>query len=101
MLREKCKRPFVTAFLLFSLTFSVCNGVSNAGVMKGNVASVRGDMIELDIGSTKGVSVGDAGRIYYTVTVGGVERPIYIAKFRITHLTEKSAMARIEERTGR
>jgi hypothetical protein len=64
------------------------------------VTSIHGDVIELNLGSEKGIKSGDSGRVYYTATVAEKEKPIFIAKFKITHLSEKSSMAKIEESTG-
>jgi hypothetical protein len=70
------------------------------GVVEGKVTSLHGDLAELNIGSEKGIRLGDSGKIYYKITVGGKERQIYVAKFKISHLSEKSSMAQIEDRTG-
>ena len=67
------------------------------GVVEGKVTSLHGDLAELDIGSEKGIRLGDSGKIYYKITVGGKERQIYVAKFKISHLSEKS-LAQIENR---
>jgi hypothetical protein len=68
--------------------------------LTGKVTSLHGDVIELDIGSSEGVKVGHTGRVYYIVTIDGKEKPIYIAKFKITHLSQKSSMAQIEDKTA-
>ncbi len=73
---------------------------SQAEVLIGKVTSIHGDVIELNLGSEKGIKSGDSGRVYYTITVAEKEKPIFIAKFKITHLSEKSSMAQIEEMTG-
>jgi hypothetical protein len=70
------------------------------GVVEGKVTSLHGDLAELNIGSEKGIRLGDSGKIFYKITVGGKERQIYVAKFKISHLSEKSSMAQIEDRTG-
>lgn len=70
------------------------------GVVEGKVTSLRGDVAELNIGSEKGIRLGDSGKIYYKITVGGKERQIYVAKIKISHLSEKSSVAQIEDRTG-
>ncbi|MGZ6554815.1 MAG: hypothetical protein ACXVDV_19660, partial [Bacteroidia bacterium] len=38
-----------------------------------------------DIGANKGITVGDTGKVYYTVRIEGKDRPIYIASFEVTH----------------
>ena len=88
-----------TIFIILTLTLTIYAN-SNALVVKANVSSVHGIMIGLDIGSEKGIRPGDVGRVYYTVTVGGEEKAVYIAKFKVTQLAPKSAMARIQEKTG-
>lgn len=85
---------------LFFLLITLVSSSSYAGVLVGKVTSIHGDLIELDLGSDKGVRSGDSGRVYYTIKVAAKEKPIYIAKFKITHLSEKSSMAQIEDRTG-
>ncbi len=73
---------------------------SSAWVVKGKVTSVRGNTIELDLGIEKGIQQGDSGKVYYNALIEGKEKPIFIAKFKITHLSEKSSMAQIEEKSG-
>ncbi len=73
---------------------------TTGGVVEGKVTSLHGDLAELNIGSEKGIRLGDFGKIYYKITVGGKERQIYVAKFKISHLSEKSSMAQIEDKTG-
>ena len=72
---------------------------SQAGVVKGKVTSIRGNVMELDLGVEKGIQLGDLGKVYYNILIDGKEKPIFIAKFKITHLSEKSSMAQIEEKT--
>ncbi len=88
---------FILIFILGILAISF---PSRAGVVEGKVTSIHGDMIELNIGSEKGIKSGDSGRIYYRITVGEKEKQIFIAKFKVTHLSEKSSMAQIEEKTA-
>ena len=73
---------------------------SQAGVVEAKVTSIRGNLVELNLGSEKGIRLGDSGRIYYKITIGEKERQIFIAKFKISYLSEKSSMAQIEEQTG-
>lgn len=87
-------------FFFFLLTGFVIVSLSQAEVLTGKVTSIHGDVIELNLGSEKGIKSGDSGRVYYTIKVGEKEKPIFIAKFKITHLSEKSSMARIEDSTG-
>ena len=91
------KRLIVFPFLLTGL---IIPSLSQAEVLTGKVTSIHGDVIELSLGSEKGIKSGDSGRVYYTIRVGQQEKPIYIAKFKITHLSEKSSMARIDDSTG-
>jgi hypothetical protein len=70
-----------------------------AGVVKGKVIALRGNVIEIDLGVEKGIQQGDSGKVYYNILVDGKEKPIFIAKFKITNLSEKSSMAQIEEKT--
>jgi hypothetical protein len=73
---------------------------TEGGVVEGKVTSLQGDLAELNVGSEKGIRLGDSGKIYYKITVGGKERQIYVAKVKISHLSEKSSMAQIEDKTG-
>ena len=68
-------------------------------LLVGKVTSLHGDIVELDIGAVQGAKVGDPGRILYKVTIDGKEKPVYLARFRITHISERSCIARIEEST--
>jgi hypothetical protein len=91
------ERSIVLTLLLTSL---IIPSLSQAEVLTGKVTSIHGDVIELDLGSEKGIKAGDSGRVYFTIKVGEKEKPIFIAKFKITHLSEKSSMAQIEDSTG-
>jgi len=96
---KKLVRGFI--FFLISILFVlIASSNSEPGAVVGEVTSIHGDMIELNIGSEKGVKAGDTGRIYYKVMIGEKEKPIFIAKFKVTHLSEKSSMAQIEEKTA-
>jgi hypothetical protein len=87
-------------FVIFFSSLLIMTSLSQAEVLTGKVTSIHGDVIELSLGSEKGIKSGDSGRVYYTIRVGQQEKPIYIAKFKITHLSEKSSMAQIEDSTG-
>ena len=87
-------------FVIFFSSLLIMTSLSQAEVLTGKVTSIHGDVIELSLGSEKGIKSGDSGRVYYTFRVGQQEKPIYIAKFKITHLSEKSSMAQIEDSTG-
>ena len=86
--------------LIIILGVLIISSIPRAGVVEGKVTSIHGNMIELSLGSEKGIRLGDSGRIYYTITIGEKEKQIFIAKFKITFISEKSAMAQIEEKTG-
>jgi hypothetical protein len=73
---------------------------THAEIVKGSVSSVRGNVIELNIGAEKGIRVGDSGRVYYQVKVDGKDQAIYIARVKVIHLSEKSSSAQIEEKTA-
>jgi len=87
-------------FLTFIFSINLSSPLSQAAVVNGKVNSVQGEFIELDLGSDKGLNVGDMGRVYYMVTVGGEIKSIYVAKFKITFISDKASMARIEDKTG-
>jgi len=88
----------IVAFLVFSFLL-VIPFYSEAVVVKGKVTAIRGNVIEIDLGAEKGIQSGDSGKIYYNALIEGKEKPIYIAKFKITQILEKSSMAQIEEKT--
>jgi hypothetical protein len=73
---------------------------SSGLALKGKVTSIHADVIEMDIGSEKGINIGDTGRVYYTITISGEVKSIYVAKFKVTHISPNSCMARIEDKTG-
>ena len=77
---KKLVRGFI--FLLISILFVLmASSNSEAGAVVGEVTSIHGDMIELNIGSEKGVKAGDTGKIYYKVMIGEKEKTIFIGKF--------------------
>lgn len=71
-----------------------------AEVIKGKVASAQGDGIELDVGSAEGVGLGDEGRVYYTIMIDGKETSIFVGKFKVTGVLDRSARGQIVDRTG-
>jgi hypothetical protein len=95
---KKSNKRSVFVFLFLSLL--LITSLSRAEILTGKVSSIHGDVVELNLGSEKGIRSGDSGRVYYNITIGGKEKSIFIAKFRITHLSEKSSMAQIEDSTG-
>jgi formylglycine-generating enzyme required for sulfatase activity len=74
---------------------------AHAATVQGKVISIKGDAIELDIGSGTGIKEGDTGRIYYTVKATGELKlePVYVARFKVTNISPNSSMAKIEEKT--
>jgi len=86
-------------FLSFLAGLMVASESQAEGLI-GKITSVQGNIVECNLGSEKGLRSGDSGRVYYVIKVGDKEKPIYIAKFRITYLSEKSSIAQIEERTA-
>jgi hypothetical protein len=85
---------------LIFLFFVMAPFPSQAGVVKGKVISIRGNLVELDLGIEKGIQLGDSGRVCYNILIQGKEKPIFIAKFKITHVSDKSSTAQVEEKTG-
>lgn len=88
--------------IVLMITFIILTILSDgqAEMVKGKVASIQGNVIELNLGNERGLSLGDLGKIYYVVKIDQKEIPIFIAKIKITHLLEKSSKALIEEKTG-
>jgi hypothetical protein len=66
----------------------------------GEVISISGDSIELDLGGQQGIKVGDTGRVFYKVSIDGKEKPIYVATLKVIGVTQKSCTAQIVEKTG-
>lgn len=88
--------PFIWAFWFLFLN-------TNSPVAEpiiGKVTSIHADVIEMDIGSERGLRVGDTGRVYYTVSIAGVVKFIYLAKVKIISISGISSKARILEKTG-
>jgi hypothetical protein len=88
---------FTLGVFLFFLANVPCGG---AEIVKGKVISAQRDRIEMDIGSDEGLALEDAGRIFYTIMLEGKETPIFVGKFKITGVLEKSSRAQIVDRTG-
>ncbi len=93
--RRICLYISILALLIFlgSPAFS-------ANALVGKVTSVEGQYVELNIGANQGITVGDTGRVFYTIKIQGKDKPIYIAKFKVTHISPRSCMAQIDVRTG-
>jgi hypothetical protein len=92
--------PRTAAFLSVLFLVVMAGALTCYGeVLQGKVTSLFDNGIEIDIGSEKGVRVGDIGRVYYTVMVNDKERPVYVAAFKITHLSTRSSIAQVEEKT--
>ena len=83
-----------------ALLISLGSPSFSASALVGKVTSVEGQYVELDIGANQGIIVGDIGRVYYTVKIQGKDRPIYVAKIKVTHISQRSCMAQIDVRTG-
>ncbi len=73
---------------------------SQAEVVMGKVTSIRGNVMELDLGNEKGIQPGDSGKVWYNVLVQEKEQRIFIATFKITRVSEKSSVAQIEKKTA-
>jgi formylglycine-generating enzyme required for sulfatase activity len=72
------------------------------GVVQGEVSSVEGENIRIDVGAEAGLKVGDKGRIFYTVLVGKERQPqpVYMASFTITSIEKESSVAKVEKAQG-
>lgn len=74
---------------------------SSATPIIGKVTSIQGRYIEFEGGGAKGIKVGDTGRVYYMVTIDGKEKPVYVARFKVTYFSTKDpCVAKIEEETA-
>ena len=91
-------RQFVALSIL--LSFLLVPFSSQAGVVRGKVTSIQGNMMELDLGIEKGIQPEDSGRVCYNILIQGKEKAIFIAKFKITHVSDKSSVAKIQEKTA-
>jgi putative ABC transport system substrate-binding protein len=91
--------PVCFSVSILIMTILVMGSYSNAGVVKGRITSVQGNAIELSLGSDRGIKQGDSGRVYYTVTIDDKEKQIYVAKFQISRVSDRSSTAQIQEKT--
>jgi formylglycine-generating enzyme required for sulfatase activity len=87
------------SFLIFSMMLFIPPS-SWAELVTGKVKFVQKNVIELDIGKENGLEVGAAGRVYYTITVEGEEKPIYIAKFKVIGVSENSCKSQVLEKNS-
>jgi len=83
---------------MFLVVFPGMVSPGTAEVVKGRVTSVQGDGLETDIGSAKGLGIGDVGRIFYTIKIEGKETSIFVGELKITSVSEKSSKAQIQEK---
>jgi hypothetical protein len=95
--RQRISLSFLFLFAILMILIFVPH--SSAVAIKGRISSVRGDVIQFDLGSDKGIREGDAGRVYYNVKIDEKEKPIYVAKFKITRVSDRSATGQIQEKT--
>jgi formylglycine-generating enzyme len=85
---------------LFLFLFLMIVPSVKAEIVKGKVFSVQVNGAELDVGSAHGVGLDDIGRIYYSIMIDGKETPIYVGKFKVMEVFEKSSRVQIVEQTG-
>ena len=102
---RKGKRPaHLVGILLCGLLCVLLSGIPGTGggaeMVKGKVASVQGDAVELDVGATGGVGAGDEGRVFYTILIDGKETFIFVGKFKVMEVSERTARGQITDRTG-
>jgi formylglycine-generating enzyme required for sulfatase activity len=73
-----------------------------AGVVQGEVTTVEGENIRIDVGTEAGLKIGDQGKVFYTVLVGKERRPqpVYVACFTITSVEQESSVAKVEKAQG-
>ena len=86
--------------LICVLLFGIAGTDAGAEIVKGKVASTQGDGIELDVGTAGGLGLGDEGRVYYTIIIDGKETSIFVGKFKVTEVSERTARGQIFDRTG-
>ena len=74
----------------------------HAGVVQGEVTTVEGENIRIDVGTEAGLKIGDQGKVFYTVLVGKERRPqpVYVACFTITSVEQESSVAKVEKAQG-
>jgi formylglycine-generating enzyme required for sulfatase activity len=93
------KRFFIQGIVIIAM-IAMCCISSRAGIIQCHVQSVSGSDIKIDIGENNGVSVGDKGWVFYKVTLGGVEKPVYVAGFKIAFISPEGSMAEITDKTA-
>jgi formylglycine-generating enzyme required for sulfatase activity len=74
----------------------------HAGSVQGEISSIEGENIRIDVGAEAGLKVGDQGKAYYTVLVGKERRPqpVYVASFTITSVEQESSVAKVDKAQG-
>src|SRR5208337_2108806 len=73
-----------------------------AGIVQGEVTTVVGENIRIDVGSSAGLKAGDQGRVFYTVLVGKERQPqpVYVASFTVTSVEQESSVAKVDKAQG-
>ena len=88
------KRGILSIELFLFLFLMIVPSVK-AEIVKGKVFSVQVNGAELDVGSAHGLGLDDIGRIYYSIMIDGKETPIYVGKFKVMEVFEKSSRVQI------
>jgi formylglycine-generating enzyme required for sulfatase activity len=92
----------LTAGFLFIAAAFLGHAVRAAGIVQGEVTTIEGENIRIDVGSEAGVKVGDQGKVFYTVLVGKDRQPqpVYVASFTITGVEQESSVAKVDKTQG-
>ncbi len=100
-LKKLLRHIFAIGCLLIAAAF-LGQAVQASGVVQGEVTTVDGENIRIDVGSEAGLKVGDQGKVFYTVLVGKERQPqpVYVASFTITGVEQESSAAKIEKTQG-
>jgi hypothetical protein len=94
--RSRIAVPLLALGLVVLIGVTECPGEG----VRGRVTSLFSNGIEIDVGSDKGVQIGDTGRVYYTVLINDRERPVYVAGFKIIQLSARSSVAEVDEKAA-
>ena len=94
-------RKIIIPYLaILFLTLSIFCVSALAGTIQGKVTSIEGKNIQLDVGSNKGIAVGNKGKVYDKAVVKNGDKRVSIAEFSVKFISPDACMAEIGQKTG-